>query len=134
MLLKFKTETFHEFFAGPYFTVSSKLFIFNFHAVGMDSRVQTAVKSISWQILFLHEPHNFYLLSKNQFCAHFLTDTDENVQKWARVFSTRGWVILVARTRRKKENKIACPLLDVFAWGQVSSPRLYWLNQNFWKK
>ena len=32
-----------------------------------------------------------------------LTDTAENVQKWTRVFSTRRWVILVARTRRKKE-------------------------------
>ena len=31
-----------------------------------------------------------------------LTDTGENVQKWTRVFSTRRWVILVARTRRKK--------------------------------
>ena len=29
-----------------------------------------------------------------------LTDTGENVQKWTRVFSTRSWVILVARTRR----------------------------------
>ena len=54
-----------------------------------------------------------------------LTDTGENVQKWTRVFSTRRWVILVARTRRKKERKIACPLLDAFACGQVSSPRLY---------
>ena len=53
------------------------------------------------------------------------TDIGENVQKWTRVFSTRHWVILVARTRRKKEKKKACPLLDVFACGQVSSPRLY---------
>ena len=36
-----------------------------------------------------------------------------------------AWLILVARTRRKKEKKIACPILDVFACGQVSSPRLY---------
>ena len=36
--------------------------------------------------------------------------------------------ILVARTRRKKDKKIACPLLDVFACGQVSSPRLYRLK------
>ena len=28
-------------------------------------------------------------------------------------------------TRRKKEKKIACPLLDVFACGQVSCPRLF---------
>ena len=37
---------------------------------------------------------------------HFtLTDTGENVQKWTRVFSTRRWVILVARTRRKKREE-----------------------------
>ena len=38
-----------------------------------------------------------------------LTDTGENVQKWTRVFSTRCWVILVARTRRKKreENSVS---------------------------
>ena len=48
-----------------------------------------------------------------------LTDTGENVQKWTRVFSTRRWVILDARTRRKKEKKIACPFLDVFTCGQV---------------
>ena len=58
----------------------------------------------------------------------FLTDTGENVQKWTRVFSTPRWVVLVARTRRKKKKKIACPLLDVFACGQVSSPRLYRLR------
>ena len=37
----------------------------------------------------------------------------------------------------KKEKKIACPLLKVFACGQVSSPRLYRLNLKnyipFWK-
>ena len=38
---------------------------------------------------------------------------------------------LVARTRRKKEKKIACPLLDVFACGQVSSLCLYRLNLLF---
>ena len=55
-----------------------------------------------------------------------LTDIDENVQKWTRVFSTRRWVNLVARTRgKKKEKKKACPLLDAFPSGQVSSPRLY---------
>ena len=38
-----------------------------------------------------------------------LTDTGETVQKWTRVFSTRRWVILVARTRRKKreENSVS---------------------------
>ena len=42
-----------------------------------------------------------------------------------------GWVILVARTRRKKEKKIACPLLDVFACGLVSSPRVYRLRTKY---
>ena len=36
--------------------------------------------------------------------------------------------ILVARTRWKKEKKIACPLLDVFACRKVLSPRLYRLT------
>ena len=49
-----------------------------------------------------------------------LTDTGENVAK-----SGREYFRLGARTRRKKEKKIACSLLDVFACGQVSSPRLY---------
>ena len=65
-----------------------------------------------------------YFFSKNV----ALTDTRENVQKWTRVFSTRRWVILVARPRRKKEKKIAFPLLDVFACGQFSSPRLFRLK------
>ena len=30
-------------------------------------------------------------------------DTSEKVQKWTQVFSTRRWVILVARTHRKKK-------------------------------
>ena len=38
----------------------------------------------------------------------------------------------LSHTRRsdasKKKKKIACPLLDVFACGQVSSPRLYRLT------
>ena len=38
---------------------------------------------------------------------------------------------LVARTRRKKEKKIVCLLLDGFACGQVLSPRLYRLTFNF---
>ena len=40
----------------------------------------------------------------------------------------------LSHTRRseaseKKEKKIACPLLDVFAYGQVSSPRMYRFKQ-----
>ena len=34
-----------------------------------------------------------------------LANTGENVQKWTRVFSTRRWVILVTRMRRKKRRK-----------------------------
>ena len=53
------------------------------------------------------------------FCSHFydiaLTDTGENVQKWTRVYL-------------KKSRKYSRPLLDVFARGQVSSPRLYRLS------
>ena len=67
-----------------------------------------------------------------------LTDKGENVQKGTRIFSARRWFILVARKRQKKEKKIACPLLDVFAFnsiqiscGQVSSPRLYRLIIHF---
>ena len=41
----------------------------------------------------------------------------------------------LSHTRRsdasKKEKKMACPLLDVFACGQVSSPRLYRLKLKF---
>ena len=39
----------------------------------------------------------------------------------------------LSHTRRsdasEKEKKIACPILDVFARGQVSSPRLYRLKR-----
>ena len=62
-----------------------------------------------------------------------LTDTGENFQKWTRVFSTRRWVISVARTSRKKEKKITRPLLDGFAWGQVWSSRLYRLKYSLYK-
>ena len=34
-----------------------------------------------------------------------LTDTGEFAPKWARVFSTRRWVILFARMRRKKKEE-----------------------------
>ena len=45
----------------------------------------------------------------------------------------------LSHTRRseaseKKEKKIACPLLDVFACGQVSSPRLYRLKSKIFRK
>ena len=93
--------------------------------------IKTDTQHISWikNIRCLNsqaKKYKIYNLSSKK-----LTDTGENVQKWTRVFSIRRWVILVARTRRKKEKKIACPLLDVFACGQVSSPRLYRLSQ-FW--
>ena len=91
---------------------------------------------VFWRFDFnLTEVNNFTMKSRQlvNYLANEidLTDTGENVQKWTRVFSTRLWVILVARTRRKKQKKIVCPLLDVFAYGQVSSPRLYRLNENF---
>ena len=54
-----------------------------------------------------------------------LTLTGEYVQKWKRVFFDSA----LSQTRRsdasKKEKKITCPLLDMFACGQVSSPRLH---------
>ena len=46
-----------------------------------------------------------------------LTDTGESIR--------------VARNRQKKEKKKACPLLDVLAGGQVSSPHLYRLRDIF---
>ena len=67
-------------------------------------------------------------ISRMEFRFENLTDKGENVQKWTRIFSTRRWVILVARKRRKKEKKIACPPLDVFACRQVPSLRLYRLT------
>ena len=54
-----------------------------------------------------------------------LTDTGEFAPKWTRIFSTRRWVILVARTRRKKRKKYWRLLWCKFACGQVSGPRLY---------
>ena len=62
-----------------------------------------------------------------------LTDTRENVQKWTRVFSTGRWVILVARTRRKKREENSVSTFGRFRCGQVLSPRLYRLNlyQNY---
>ena len=52
----------------------------------------------------------FEVFSKTLFWHLLLTDTGENVQKWTRVLV------------------LACPLLDVFACGQVLSPRLYRLK------
>ena len=80
-----------------------------------------------------NKAHNQTMILKKSVISNFCsTDTGEKVRKWTRVFSTLRSVILVARTRRKKkEKKIACPLLDAFACEQVSSPRLYRLNSNF---
>ena len=50
----------------------------------------------------------------------------------ARSLGTESYSSL--RRVEKKENKIACPLLDVFACGQVSSPRLYRLTKISEKK
>ena len=47
----------------------------------------------------------FKIIFQNYQSDHCLTDTGEKVHKWMRVFLTRRWVILVARTRRKKEEE-----------------------------
>ena len=51
-----------------------------------------------------------------------LTDTCENVQKWTQVFSTRRWVILVVRTRRKKREKnSASTFYQIRLWASFES-------------
>ena len=68
-----------------------------------------------------------------------LTDTGENVQKWTRVFSTRRWVILVARTRRKKgeDNGLSnfgrFRLWTSFESASVSVKRSFEVTYQFWK-
>ena len=52
---------------------------------------------------FLIEFYDIWVTIK--FLPRDLTDTGQNVQKWTRVFSTRRWVILFARTRRKNRRK-----------------------------
>ena len=59
--------------------------------------------------------------------AQDLTDTGENVKKWTRVFFDSA-LSHPRRSDASERKKIACPLLDVFACGQVSSPRLYGLK------
>ena len=54
-----------------------------------------------------------------------LTDTGENEPKCAVDFRLGAESYSSLGPVGKKEKKIACPLLDVFACGQVSSPRLY---------
>ena len=81
------------------------------------------------QILLKNINDNYRRFSRKlKLNRYSLYHIGENVQKWTRVFPTPRWVIIVSRTRRKKQKKIACPLLDVFACGQVSSPRLYRLR------
>ena len=68
-----------------------------------------------------------------------LTDTGKNVQKWTRVFPTRRWVILVARTRRKKrvENSVSTfgrfRLWTSFESSPVSVNNLQIQNYDPWK-
>ena len=51
-----------------------------------------------------------------------LTDTGENVQKWTRVFSTRRWVILVARTRRENREENSASTFGRFRrWTSLES-------------
>ena len=56
----------------------------------------------------------------------YLTDTGENVQKWTRGFSTRRWVILVARKRRKRRKKREENSMSTFErfrlWTSFESP------------
>ena len=54
----------------------------------------------------------------------------ENLQKWTRVFSTRRESYSSLGRVGKKENRVVAQrsLLNVFACGQVSSPRLYRLK------
>ena len=57
--------------------------------------------SPTWFLILIYQ--NWQKLNKNTASTMtLLTDTGENVQKWTRVFPTRCWVILVARTRPKK--------------------------------
>ena len=59
-----------------------------------------------------------------------LTDTGENVQK----VDATNFDSALSHTRRSdasEKNKIACPLLNVFALEQVSSPRLYRLRTKY---
>ena len=63
-------------------------------------------------------------LTQKKIKTHELNDTSEFSPKWTRVFSTRRWVILVARTRRKKGKKILASTFGRFRlWtGLDSSP------------
>ena len=74
-----------------------------------------------------------------------VTKTGENVQKWTRIFSSRRWVILVARTRRKKREENTVSTFGHFRlWTSFeSSPvsvkgRIFtlsgrvFLSNNFW--
>ena len=64
--------------------------------------------------------------------VHFvvnLTDTGANFQKVdVSIFDSTLSSTRRSQASEKKKLKIACPLLDVFAFGQVSSPQLYRLN------
>ena len=116
----FMRRRFVKLFTGKSFT-PNKLWI----------AIKIWLSEKNWLMIYDSIRLSYYKTSRRLtfflFCI-LLTDTGENVKKLTRVFSTRRWVILVARMRRKKEKKIACPLLDVFAFGQVSSPRLYRSN------
>ena len=66
--------------------------------------------------------HVIYFFPISHLNFRTFTDTSENVQKWTRVSSTRRWVILVARTRRKKRRKIlASTLVQIRLWTSFES-------------
>ena len=73
-------------------------------------------------IFFLRPLHLNEGLKNSESTKLALTDTGEFAPKWTRVFSTRRRVILVARTRRKKEKKIlASTLAQIRLWTSFGS-------------
>ena len=65
--------------------------------------------NIIWSFRILSGVWKAFLTKESRWIYSYgvlmLTDTDENVQKWTRVVSTRRWVILVARSCLKREEK-----------------------------
>ena len=78
---------------------------FNYFQAALDA-VDTLINYME-EKNFLNKPglFIFFISMINNNFKKKLTDTGVNVQKRTRVFSTRRWVILVARTRRKKRRK-----------------------------
>ena len=83
----------------------------------------------------MHRVHFFFIYSPLEINENprltlvDFTDIGENVQS-EREYFRLGAESYSSLGRVGKKKKIACPLLDVFACGQVSSPRLYRLTIN----